>query len=133
MARWWTPGDAAGIPPAFLVAALCNDAQQDADHRTVGDPVDVALLEAVQAGGGDASGWRKGLPRVGEWPFGARRKRYGHHAWVGDPPLVPELGNAPYVVFVKGAPEAVVPTYTRWWTPGGPEGLGEGERAAVNA
>ncbi|MDR7562255.1 MAG: cation-translocating P-type ATPase [Armatimonadota bacterium] len=133
VARWWIPGDTSGVPPAFLVAALCNDAQGDADHRAVGDPVDVALMEAIQAEGGDAPGWRQGLPRTREWPFDARRKRMVTVHRVENPQAVPWLEGAPYAVLVKGAPEVVVPACTRWWTASGAERLGDEERASVNA
>lgn len=133
VARWWTPGGPSGALPAFLVAVMCNDAQQDADHRVVGDPVDVALLEAVWAEGGDVPGWRQALPRVEEWPFDARRKRMITVHWVRDPAGVLWLANAPYAVFVKGAPEVVVPGCTRWWTAHGSERWGEEERTTVNA
>ncbi|MDR7570867.1 MAG: cation-translocating P-type ATPase, partial [Armatimonadota bacterium] len=133
VARWWTAGAPSEPLPAFLVAAMCNDAQQDADHRVVGDPVDVALLEAVRAEGGDVRGWRQRLPRVGEWPFDARRKRMVTVHRVEEPTGIPWLETAPYAVFVKGAPEVVVPGCTRWWTAGGAERLGEKARVRVNA
>jgi P-type Ca2+ transporter type 2C len=89
---------------AAAVAALCNDAELD---PTVGDPLEVALLETV---GPDRVGrFREDHPRVVEIPFDSERKRMttGHRAPGGG------------LLAVKGAPEAVLALSTRTAGPDG--------------
>lgn len=77
------------------VAVLCNDAEPS---PAVGDPTDVALLEAF--GHERVAELRADWPRVAEIPFDAERKRQTsvHRA--------PEGG---FEILCKGAPETVVP------------------------
>jgi len=91
------------LPPAELdpeavarvaeVAILCNDATLD---PPAGDPLEVALLEAL--GKGRATEVRARAPRMAAAPFDSARKRMS------------TLHRAPggLLLLVKGAPEAVV-------------------------
>jgi Ca2+-transporting ATPase len=75
------------------VAALCNDAELDPPS---GDPLDVALLEAV--GAERATDLRRRSPRLAEVPFDSARKRMT---------VVVERDGTP-ALLVKGAPEIVL-------------------------
>ncbi|MGE5227106.1 MAG: cation-translocating P-type ATPase, partial [Planctomycetaceae bacterium] len=76
------------------VAALCNDATLD---PAAGDPLDIALLEAVGAARVDEL--RAAMPRVDAVPFDSDRKR-----------MATLHGNRDGgLLLVKGAPEAVLP------------------------
>lgn len=96
---------------------LCSDAQLEKDgdgYRMVGDPTEGALVVAAAKAGL----WREEVealwPRVGEIPFDSDRKRMATvHRMDGRPPRGPE-GERPggYVVFVKGAPDSVLPRCT---------------------
>jgi Ca2+-transporting ATPase len=67
----------AGEPAArqlFEGLALNNDAQFDRHGTLLGEPTEVALLDAVVKVGGDPKALRRQLPRVAELPFDAGRK-----------------------------------------------------------
>lgn len=96
---------------------LCSDAQlekEDDGYRMVGDPTEGALVVAAAKAGL----WREEvegqLPRVAEVPFDSERKRMATvHQMDSRPPRGPE-GERPggYVVYVKGAPDTVLPRCT---------------------
>lgn len=93
-----------GTPQALWTAAvLCNDASADNDGAWVGDPTETALVEAARASDVDPHAVRGAQARLHEWPFDAARKRMStlHRDGQG------------WVVFVKGAPEALLPLCTR--------------------
>jgi Ca2+-transporting ATPase len=76
----------------LTAAALCNDAQRGREGW-LGDPTEVALMEAAQAEGLVPEDLAREHPRVGEIPFSSERKRMVTiHEWAG--------GRA---AFVKGA------------------------------
>ncbi len=78
-------------------AALCNDARPDGD-RWLGDPTEIALLQAAQAQGIDVAALHAARPRRQEWPFDSDRKRMStRHAT-----------DTGWRVCVKGAPESVL-------------------------
>jgi calcium-translocating P-type ATPase len=85
-ARWAPSGDETELR---LAGVLCNDAQP-ADGGALGDPTEVALLEGV-----DVAAARAAHPRLDAIPFDAEIK------------LMATLH--PGVLYVKGAPEAVLP------------------------
>jgi Ca2+-transporting ATPase len=99
--------------PALLRAlALVNDAAPSADGHLVGDPTEVALLEAARLRGADVDVLRRQWPRHGEFPFDSQRKRMATvhaHAQGGG-----------WLVCVKGAPEAILERCTRRLTAQGP-------------
>ena len=108
----WTPED--GDPHELLLAGvLCNDASLahgDGDH--VGDPTETALLEYAAAAGIDVDAVRAEHPRLDAMPFDSERKLMAtRHA-------VP--GGAS-IVFVKGAPEVVLPLCSEDGTDGAAE------------
>jgi Ca2+-transporting ATPase len=99
--------------PALLRAlALVNDAAPSADGHLVGDPTEVALLEAARLRGADVDVLRRQWPRHGEFPFDSQRKRMATvhaHAQGGG-----------WQACVKGAPEAILERCTRRLTAQGP-------------
>ncbi|CAG1009696.1 H+-transporting ATPase [Burkholderiales bacterium] len=75
---FWADGaDERGEPwPSLLRAlVLVNDALPGAEGRIIGEPTEVALLEAAQARGLDPQALTRRLPRVAEFPFDSVRKR----------------------------------------------------------
>jgi calcium-translocating P-type ATPase len=83
-ARWTPAGEDAELR---LAGVLCNDA-----HGALGDPTETALLDAAEL---DVDAARAANPRFATLPFDAARK------------LMATLH--PGVLYVKGAPEAVLP------------------------
>jgi Ca2+-transporting ATPase len=85
-----------GISEAELweAASLCNDADVSPDGEPVGDPTEVALLEAAEAAGVDWRQHRDAMQRTGEVPFDSATKR-----------MAVAIDEA---VYLKGAPEALI-------------------------
>jgi len=86
-------------PSLLRALAVVNDAAPDADGRLIGDPTEVALLEAAAARGVDVQACRRQLPRKDEFAFDSQRKRMTTlHAL-----------DEGWLACVKGAPEAILP------------------------
>jgi P-type Ca2+ transporter type 2C len=105
--RLWVEGRQVSVrdeaaAPLLRAAALVNDApagEAPASGGAVGDPTDVALVEAAREAGLDPAALRRSMPRVAEIPFdAANRFMATWHA-------VPE-GET--VLYVKGAPEVLL-------------------------
>ncbi|MGB5494317.1 MAG: HAD-IC family P-type ATPase, partial [Sedimenticolaceae bacterium] len=94
----------AGYPADALFAALAlnNDAQFGRDHTMLGEPTEVALLQAVIDSGRDAAALRVAAPRVAELPFDADRKMM----------TTVHQHRGGLRAFTKGAPEALLPRCT---------------------
>jgi Ca2+-transporting ATPase len=121
VAAWWEPGGAAAPSPPLLDGmALCSDARWDPAEAPLGDPTEVALVEAAAAQGHDPAALRRAMPRVAELPFSSERARMS---------TVHRLGER-FVVFTKGAPEAVLEACAGQRGPGGPAPV---DRAAALA
>ncbi len=121
------PGAGAGIAsgqPDLLLRAgvLCNDAETG-HQGGVGDPTELALLEAAARTGLVASDLRAKYRRLAEIPFHAERQRMA--VWVDDSdgrlaaPLGPASFHSPTaegspLLIVKGAPEAILHDCDRW-------------------
>jgi P-type Ca2+ transporter type 2C len=84
----------------FRAMALSNDARigEESGEKTLGDPTEIALLEAAADRGFDKAGLEDRHPRRSEIPFDSDRKRMStvHDTTDG------------LVAYVKGAPEAVL-------------------------
>jgi len=96
------PPEVAVLEELTLAALLCNDAtlRQTADGWTVGgDPMEGALVSLAMKAGLDAAAARAGFPRIDEIPFDSR------HRFMAT--LHTRDGRDP-VVYVKGAPEALI-------------------------
>ncbi len=109
--------DAKDREAAERVMALCNDASLD---PPVGDPMEVALLEAVEPT--TVARLRSRWPRLHASPFDADRRRMATVHTDGASP------SPRFELLVKGAPEAVLP-YCVSVEPGRP--LDDDRRAAL--
>ncbi len=115
--RTINPQDYPDLMALLRGGLLCSDAQLEKDgdgYRMVGDPTEGALVVAAAKAGL----WREDvevqLPRVGEIPFDSDRKRMTTvHQMDGRPMRGPE-GERPggYIVYVKGAPDSILPRCT---------------------
>jgi Ca2+-transporting ATPase len=112
-----TPVDPQSHPEILALLSgglLCSDAQLEDDgdsYRMVGDPTEGALVVAAAKAGL----WRQDvegrMPRVAEIPFDSDRKRMSTiHQLNGRGPVGAE-GERPggYIVYVKGAPDVMLP------------------------
>jgi Ca2+-transporting ATPase len=127
---FWADGEDARVEPwpsLLRALALVNDAAPAADGGIVGDPTEVALLEAAIARGTDRAALESQSPRHGELPFDSERKRMATvHAVAGG-----------FLACVKGAPEAVLARCPWRLAAGGPvpfdaeEALAQANRLAA--
>lgn len=109
--------------PLFTIAVGCNNAgrrhgEDGAVPTFVGDPTEIALLQCadvLRPIGPDL------LPRVGEFPFDADRKRM----------TTIHAASSSRVAYVKGAPETVLPICRSTFRDGRALPLGEAERQAI--
>jgi Ca2+-transporting ATPase len=90
---------AASVPPRLVgrvrtVAVLCNDASLRPE--VIGDPVDIALLEAFE--GDDGPILRSRFPRVAHLPFDAARRRM----------TTMHRADGRLILLSKGAPEEIL-------------------------
>ncbi len=108
---------------ALEVSALCNNATTGPDGAEIGDPIEVALLRAVEAAGQDPHAIREACPRRAEIPFDADRKLMA---------TVHE-GARGHFAAVKGAPEAVLAACTTLPGPDGATPLDDAGREALAA
>ncbi|MBI2883221.1 MAG: cation-transporting P-type ATPase [Candidatus Methylomirabilis oxyfera] len=110
--------------PLFAIAVGCNNAgrrhnQDDSSSTFVGDPTEIALLQCADALRPNELDL---LPRVGEFPFDADRKRMT---------TIHAAAPAGRVAYVKGAPETVLPICRSVFRDGRALPLGEAERQAI--
>ncbi len=136
------PGAEAGLAPGqqdLLLEAgvLCNDAEPG-QQGGVGDPTELALVEAAARAGLAVSPLRAKHRRTAEIPFRAERQRMA--VWVEDPDgsLTAPLGPAPtggpaaagsQLLIVKGAPEVILQDCDRWLAGAGVGSLTPPQRA----
>lgn len=120
-----------GAESLFIAASLCNDARRQ-EGRYVGDSTEVALVQAAERLDLDRERLAGRLPRVEELPFESERKMMStlHRVATADlqESLFPAAGPAPYILFTKGAPEAVLGRSAWILAPGGRELLSKDER-----
>jgi Ca2+-transporting ATPase len=110
--RVWESGESVPGPlhhAAWQAAVLCNDARQangGLGGGWLGDPTEVALVEAANFVGINKNSEQLRWPRVQEYPFDSSRRRMTtlHKAEVG------------FIAFTKGAPESVLPCCQFKWT-----------------
>jgi Ca2+-transporting ATPase len=114
------------VARTLRAAALANDAalgEVEGRWRVQGDPTEGALVVAARKLGLDAAELAR-WPRVAEIPFTSERKR---HATVHrDPERRDELH-----VFVKGAPEILLPRCATVWEDGKAAPLDDAKRAVL--
>lgn len=86
------------IKLALFAGALNNDAELSSDrHRRIGDPTEIALLEAAYDARLEITNIRTSYPRVEEIPFSEERKYMA---------TVHDVADGQWLI-VKGAPEVV--------------------------
>ena len=102
LAGQWRPDDV-DEPTLMRAVALCNDAVRDPGTGAVlGDPTEVALLQAAADHGTAPEVLAAALPRVDEVPFDSVRKRM----------TTVHRGAEGLLVLCKGAPDALLTTTT---------------------
>ena len=123
--RVLSPGDDVVFDALVEAIVLCNDASlrppddKEVGWRPVGDPTEVALITLALKVGVLPEALRSSHRRKAEIPFDADSKMMAtEHDPVGDDD----------VVYVKGAPEAVLALCTSLLTPAGPVPLDDGQR-----
>jgi Ca2+-transporting ATPase len=114
-----SPLDHPAVAALLRGGALCSDAQLEQDgqgYRLVGDPTEGALVVAAAKAGL----WREKVeaeqPRVAEIPFDPDRKRMSTIHQLDRPGWT---RDREYVVYVKGAPDAILPRCQRILENGG--------------
>ncbi len=116
------PQDHPEIIALLTGGLLCSDAQLEKDedgYRMVGDPTEGSLVVAAAKAGlwrEEAEAW---MPRVAEIPFDSERKRMSTIHQLSAQSTAPLDGRGPvggkgeqpgcYVVYVKGAPDVILP------------------------
>jgi len=106
------PGKDAASPPlrrAIRAAVLCNGAERTGDGEAIGDPTEIALLDAGAGIGLERPGLLEDLPEVGEEAFDPDLKMMA---------TVHRDGER-FLVAVKGAPSAVFDVTASWHHPDG--------------
>lgn len=83
----------------LIASVLNNDAQPQNNSHRIGNPTEIALLEAATKAGINIDNIRKKYPRISEIPFSADLKYMVTMHDMGDTKKI----------FVKGAPEEVLP------------------------
>jgi magnesium-transporting ATPase (P-type) len=114
----WVADDGTGrMPPDLMLrcAVLCNRARlvpagDAGDWHIQGDPTEGALLVAARKAGLDEHAALRAEPRVREWAFDPVRKRMS---------TVHRQASGSLRVYVKGAPQEVLPRCTRIIEPNG--------------
>ncbi|MGE5531328.1 MAG: cation-translocating P-type ATPase [Bacteroidota bacterium] len=103
----------ASLHEVLKLAVLCNNAEYQVSEKgeitRSGSPTEVALLEAAATIAPDLLHFRDAEPPSSEVPFNSARKFMAT--------LQPQGEGLP-AMYVKGAPEVVVPLCTRQWSPG---------------
>jgi Ca2+-transporting ATPase len=110
---------AEAVPRELLLAlALSNDAERGPDGAMLGDPTEIALLDAAAERGVERTTVEAALPRVAELPFSAERGRM----------TTLHTSEGSTLAFMKGAPERVIDLCVR-----GMDAVAVFDRAALHA
>jgi Ca2+-transporting ATPase len=94
-------GDSLAIQRLWQSLALSNDVEAG-ESGAIGEPTELALYQAAFAAGWEKKTLSEQLPRLGELPFDAERKRMT---------TLHQEGNT-IIAFTKGAPEQLLPRCT---------------------
>ncbi|HEY4490439.1 MAG TPA: HAD-IC family P-type ATPase, partial [Acidobacteriota bacterium] len=134
-----TPHDRPDFTLLVAASSLCNDAilqssaGENSAHRAIGDPTEVALLEAALRFGLRKHDLELVLPRVQELPFTSERKRMTtvhrldrsasqHPVWSAAA-TIPQFHSSKFLVFSKGAVDGLLSSSRFCWGPDGPRPL----------
>ena len=117
-------GHAIGVDLAPLLVPMvgCNDSRFDND-KAIGDPMEAALLVLAAKGGVLRDTVERALPRLAELPFDSAHKFMATFHRDGDQ----------VKMFVKGAPDVLLPRCTRWKVAAVEAPFGATETAKVDA
>lgn len=114
------------VSTLLRIGSLCSNAQLEQDEKKawmiVGDPTEGALIVAAAKAGLSQKFLEKQYPRIGEVPFTSERKR------MATIHMTPENRK---VVFMKGAPEAVLERCSRVLENGEERNLEEAKRSKI--
>ena len=105
-----------------LTAALCNDARRNTEGVSLGDPTEVALMEAAESVGLEKAVLEEAQVRVAEIPFDSDRKMM----------MTVHRDEGRFVVYVKGAVEVLIGRCDTMLTPAGERPLGPEDRAVIS-
>lgn len=126
-------------------AALCNDAaspsrsEEPTGSALLGDPTEVALVEAASRFGLEKSELEQKFPRTAEYPFSSERKRmstvhvltHGMGQEFSNLAISHEKTGDSYVVFTKGGVDSLLGVSDKVLTEGKIEGLDSAWRARI--
>ncbi|MBN2026680.1 MAG: cation-translocating P-type ATPase [Actinobacteria bacterium] len=122
-----------GALPLLAVAALCNDARVQ-DGEFLGEGTEVGLLRAARDLGFPYLSVGSEMPRLEEIPFESERKMMSTiHGGSGSGNPYFGFVSSPYILLVKGAPEAVLNHCSHTLTEQGIQDLGSGGRVSYAA
>jgi len=108
------------VRKALEIGVLCNNADlRESGDGGVGDPLEVALLEAGEQAGIETAELRARHPEVREEAFDSDTKRMA---------TVQEKPGGGFLVTAKGAPESILDACTSVLTPSGPAPLDDAGR-----
>ena len=111
-----------GLSALAETAAECNDARFEADGTSLGDPTEVALLQAARALGAETDHDAREQRRSGRYNFDPARKLM----------TIVARDTGQSRLHTKGAPEAVLPRCTSILSSDGtPQTLSDGERERI--
>ncbi|MCX8197811.1 MAG: calcium-translocating P-type ATPase, PMCA-type [Candidatus Micrarchaeota archaeon] len=114
------------LAKAVEIMALCNNALKVSEggrERISGDPTEAALLEAVEACGGDVRKLRQSHPQAGEVPFDSDRKMMSSI----------RLYGGRRFALVKGAPEKIIPRCSKIFVSGKEAPMGKSWKRKVSS
>jgi Ca2+-transporting ATPase len=123
-------GEVGGLRELIMAATLCNDATlipppAPGDPWDItGDPTEGALLALGAKTGFERPHLEREMPRVGEVPFDAERKRMS---------TLHETPDGEVAIFCKGAPEAVLEISSTIVASDGDRALSEVQREQIQA
>jgi P-type Ca2+ transporter type 2C len=115
-------GGDADLAPLLVPVVACNDSSVQ-DGRSVGDPMEAALLVLAAKAGVSAARVGAELPRIAEIPFDSAHKFMATFHREGDSVRV----------FVKGAPDVLLARCALAWRVTGPVRLDDAARGAIDA
>jgi P-type Ca2+ transporter type 2C len=131
---------AAELSPLLIPLIACNDSHVDGG-KVVGDPMEAALQVLAEKGGISPKAITEQLPRIAEVPFDAAHKYMAtfHRATNIDGAVESEGngggggGGGGVQLFVKGAPDVLLPLCARWQTSDLERPLNASDREEIDA
>ncbi|HEY7866056.1 MAG TPA: cation-translocating P-type ATPase [Psychromonas sp.] len=110
------------LKPLLIPLIACNDSYVN-DAKVVGDPMEAALLILAHKGGMSCTDINKRLPRMAEIPFDSAHKFMVTFHRIDDQ----------VQLFIKGAPDALLPFCAYCYAENGEQLLSTGEREKIDA